>query len=211
MEIIVSDGKSTDQSIDIAKNNGAIVLSSEASRSKQIMDGAARASGEILLFLHADSELPTNWDILVRDTLMHDRCSLGYFRFGIKEEFWTKPIIEWGVDFRCRYFHLPFGDQGFFVRKKDFEAWDLPPVPILEDVFLVKCAQKHGQIVGLSATLFTSGRRWLKHGVIRTTIINASVMLCVKMGMDLTIIKQAYQQGKNPLWYYICPQKLKTH
>ncbi len=203
VEVIVSDAHSTDKTTTIATKHGALVLSSEASRAKQISHGATRASGEILLFLHADSVLPQNWDIHIRKAFMDEQYSLGYFRFGLKECFWTKPIIEWGVDFRCKHFQLPFGDQGLFVRKKDFEAWNLPTVPILEDVFLVKCAQKYGQIVGLSATLLTSGRRWIKHGFIRTTIINACVMLCAKMGMDLELIKQAYIKGQNPLWQYM--------
>ncbi len=201
-EILVVDGKSADNTLKIAAQHGAIALSSELGRAKQIMHAASQASGEILLFLHADSTLPAHWDMQIREVLEQQENSLGYFRFGIKENFWTKPIIEWGVNFRCKYFKLPFGDQGLFVRKKDFDLWNLPAVPILEDVFLVKCAQKHGQIIGLPCTLLTSGRRWFKHGVIRTTIMNISVLLCHKLGMDLEKIKQSYLKGKNPLWNY---------
>ncbi len=203
VEVIVCDGHSADNTMKIAAKHNVIALSTEANRSKQMIHAVSKSSGEYILFLHADSILPPQWDIHIRSVLLQEKNSLGYFHFGIKENFWTKAIIEWGTNFRCKYFKLPFGDQGLFVRKKDFEQWNLSAVPILEDVKLVQCAQKHGQIVGLSYTLLTSGRRWFKHGFIRTTIMNHSVLLCAKLGMDLEKIKQAYVKGQNPFWNYI--------
>ncbi len=202
-EVIVSDAHSHDKTCDIASFYSATCIQSAAGRSQQIQNAISKTTGNILLFLHADSSLPAKWDIKIRHILADKNCSLGYFTFGIKEYFWTRPIIEWGVKFRCKYFKLPFGDQGLFVRKSDFLKWDLQQVPILEDVFLVKCAQKYGKILPIDDKLLTSGRRWFKYGFIRTTVMNASVLFCSKLGMNLEDIKQAYWQGQNPIKFYI--------
>ncbi len=207
-QVIISDASNTSKTKEIANNYHTIYVKSAPGRSKQILSAKASATGDIILFLHADSTMPPLWDVKIRAALSNKENSLGYFRFGIKENFWTKRIIEWATNnIRCKIFKLPFGDQGLFVRKDDFLQWNLPEVPILEDVFLVKKAKKHGKLVEIPQTLYTSGRRWLKHGLIRTTIINWSVLTCAKFGMSLNNIKQDYMQGKNPVWNFIKKQK----
>ncbi len=198
-EIIVVDAHSNDNTIAVAETYGALALTSARGRFQQIQTGAQAAKGEILLFLHADSLLPQDWDRKVRNALAQKHHSLGYFRFGIMEKFWSRPLVEWGTRMRCACLQRPYGDQGLFVRKKDFLQWNLPNVPILEDVFLVKKAREQGRLVALPDTLYTSGRRWFKHGFLRTSLINHSVMLCAALGMDLHLIAKAYRQGQNPL------------
>ncbi len=208
VEFIISDASDNDKAAEIATKYGAIYIRSAKGRSKQILAASQIASGEILFFLHADSILPPLWDVKIRQTLNEKNINLGHFKFGIAEAFWTKPIIEWGVNaVRCKYFKLPFGDQGLFVKKSDFAQWNLPEVPILEDVFLVKKAKEHGSITALPDTLYTSGRRWLKHGIMRTTFVNWCVLLAAKWGMDLEKIKNSYEQGQNPLWRFLSSNK----
>ncbi len=204
IELIVSDAGSTDKTSEIAAYYNAKYLNCAKGRSAQILTASQKASGEILFFLHADSILPALWDVHIRNTLNNKDNSLGYFRFGIAEKFWTKNIIEWATNsIRCKYFKLPFGDQGLFVRTSDFKDWNLPQVPILEDVFLVKKAKKYGRLAEVKATLYTSGRRWFKHGFIRTTLMNWCVLLCAKLGMNLHDIKDAYTKGQNPIYHWL--------
>ncbi len=204
VEIIISDAESTDNTKKIANTHDAIYINADKGRAKQILAASQKASGEILLFLHADSKLPPLWDVHIREALNNPKHSLGFFRFGIMEHFWTKGIIEWATNnIRCKYFNLPFGDQGLFVRKSNFDNWNLPAVPILEDVYLVKKAKKHGSLIALPQVLYTSGRRWLKYGAIRTTFMNWCVLFCAKLGMDLDTISKAYKAGQNPLWLLI--------
>ncbi len=202
-EIIVVDGGSSDKTLEVASAYSAIALSTKAGRAKQLSAGAQNATGDILFFLHADSILPPSWDTMIRQAMADPANSLGYFRFALTEKFWAKYSIEWTTRLRCKLLKLPYGDQGLFVRTKDFKTWDLPVVPILEDVFLVKKARENGKLAPLSATLYTSGRRWFKHGYIRTSVINGSVMAAAKLGLDLETIKQAYWQGRNPLLIWV--------
>lgn len=203
IEIIVVDGKSSDHTCKIAQEFGVILCHSEAGRALQMHEGAKRARGEILFFLHADSRLPSLWDMQIRELMQNNKNSLGYFCFAIEENFWAKNIIVWGTNLRAKFLHLPYGDQGLFVRKKDFETWKMRIIPILEDISLVKKARQFGKISCTNTKLYTSGRRWIKYGIMRTICINQSVLLSASWGMDLQLLRNAYVQGKNPLIIFI--------
>lgn len=203
IEIIVVDGGSSDHTCKVAQEHGAIICNIPreiACRALQMDKGVRLASGAIILFLHADSLLPHLWDKQIREIMQNTQNSLGYFRFAIQESFFGKNVIAGGTNLRSRFLRLPYGDQGLFVRKKDFESWEMKITPILEDVFLVKKARQYGKICCTHTKLYTSGRRWLRHGIIRTTCINQSVLFAARLGMDLHALRDAYQQGENPLF-----------
>ncbi len=201
-EVILVDGGSLDQTVELAKKLEFQTVQSKKGRSAQVLTGAKQAKGEILLFLHADSILPKNWDLTVRKIMQNKKTSLGYFLFALTEDFFAKKLLVSLTNFRAKYFKLPYGDQGLFVRKVDFEIWNLPEVPILEDVFMVKKAREFGKIEGSDATLKTSGRRWLKHGVFKTTWLNHQIMLGAKLNLDLELLKEAYAKAQSPFWLH---------
>lgn len=206
IEVIVVDGASSDDTCKVAEEFGAIVWHTPKDmlgRASQIDIGSRMATGEILLLLHADSSLPPLWDKQVREVMQNKENTLGYFTFAIDEDFWGKNIITWGTNIRANFLRLPYGDQGLFVRAKDFETWEMEITPILEDVFLVKKARQYGKICCTHTKLYTSGRRWLKHGVIRTLLINQGVLFASYLGMDLCVLRDAYRQGKNPLFILV--------
>ncbi len=210
IEYIVADANSTDKTREIAQLYADKVIISEKGRAIQLQRAFEQASGEILLFLHADSLLPTSWDSSVRNILENEDCFLGYFDFALfsdfEQGFWGKikiNILEYFTNLRSHYLKLPYGDQALFVRKKDFSAWNLPIYPILEDVYLVKKAREHGKIQSTGKAIQTSFRRWQKHGFLKIICINQSVLICNALGMDLEKIKECYWQGKNPLLQYI--------
>ncbi len=210
IEYILVDGESTDETFEISKKYADIVLKSEKGRSNQMDFGAKHANGDIILFLHIDSILPPSFDSSIRNILADKALSLGYFDFAFKEEAdklkkkrFLSFLLCFCANFRSKHFKRPYGDQGLFVRRKDYFQWNLPTVPILEDVFLVKKALNKGKIKSAEKSLKTSNRRWIKYGFFKVSFINQSVLLAAKLGMDLEKIKDCYWQGKNPLFRYV--------
>ncbi len=199
-EAILVDGNSTDATASMAKNAGAMVFFSSPGRALQMNLGAEKATGDIVLFLHADSVLPKGWDVHVRTLLRCPKVYMGYFPFAVTGTFRGKALLEWGTNMRSKLCKLPYGDQGFFLRRSDFFALGgFAPVPILEDVYLVQAARKKGKLACAPCALVTSGRRWKQHGPIKTTMLNQAVLLAAWLGVDLTFIQQAYANGTNPL------------
>ncbi len=225
VEIIVVDGNSNDNTRAIARHFADKVIVSEKGRSLQMRKGFEEAKGDFLFFMHADSLLPASFDSAIRKTMEDESISLGYFDFAVYEEVKCRSksdnlprsyksenkslfdlkvtCLVKGTNLRTKYMKRPYGDQGLFVRRKDFEKWQLPPHPIMEDVFLVKKALEYGRIASTNLEIATSLRRWEKHGFFKVFWINQSVVFATYLGMDLEMIKQCYWQGKNPLWYYV--------
>ncbi len=199
-ETIVIDGGSDDGTRDRARQVGARVFRTPACRATQMNYGANQATGDILLFLHADSALPPAWDCHIRQVIKMPDTILGYFRFAINGSFAGKRWIETGTNIRSRFLKKPYGDQGLFLKKNTFTRLKgFPEVPILEDVLIVKEAKKMGHIRCASSVLLTSGRRWRKLGWFRTMYINQSVLLLARLGVDLDKLNHVYRNGKNPV------------
>jgi rSAM/selenodomain-associated transferase 2 len=177
-EIIVADGGSTDATIQIAQTVGAIVLPSPPGRATQQNHGAAQATGEIYLFLHADTRLPPNWADLIHQTLANPRTIAGAFELTIDSSHWGLRLVEWGVKVRSQYCQLPYGDQAIFLRAETFhQLGGFPDLPIMEDFQLVKQLQKLGAIALVPAAVTTAARRWEQRGILQTTLLNQVMIL----------------------------------
>jgi hypothetical protein len=172
-EIIVSDGGSTDRTEHIARSLGARIVSGPQGRASQQNRGAAAARGEVLLFLHADTQLPRNYVNHVFETLMARRTRLGAFRFATDIHTPAMRGIAYCTNLRAGWFNFPCGDQGLFLRKQDFDAvGGFPDVSIAEDLYLVHRMARKGHIALAPVAAVTSGSRWQHLGFIRTSIIN---------------------------------------
>lgn len=199
IECLVVDGGSRDDTAAVARRARAAVVASAPGRAAQMNAGAALATGDILLFLHADSELPDEWDRHVRQAMRDPRTSLGYFRFKIRENLPGRRWLERGTNLRARLRGRPYGDQGLFVRKDTFaRLGGFPDVPILEDLLFVEMAKKLGRLQQIAQPLITSGRRWAQYGMVRTTLLNQIILAAAAMGADPHALKAAYAKGKIP-------------
>ncbi len=196
IEIIVVDGGSQDQTLAIANASGVKVIQSPIGRADQMNAGAAKATGDILLFLHADTQLPKGFDTTIRYTLSQPNVIAGAFQLTIDAPFWKLRLIEWGVNARSRYLQMPYGDQAIFLKTTIFQALEgFPILPIMEDFELVRQLKRQGRIAIAPTAVITSGRRWQKLGAVRTTLINQCVILAYLFGVSPDRIAHWYRSG----------------
>ncbi len=184
IEIIIADGGSQDQTIAIAQAAGAAIIHSSPGRATQLNTGAQNATGDIYLFLHADTQLPQNWQSLIIQTLQNPQNIAGAFELAIASDRPGIHLVEWGVQVRSRLFQLPYGDQAIFLRAETFQQLGgFPDLRIMEDFQFVKRLQSLGHIAIVPAKVSTSGRRWETLGVLKTTLLNQVMILGFYLGI----------------------------
>ncbi|MBD2307184.1 TIGR04283 family arsenosugar biosynthesis glycosyltransferase [Chroococcidiopsis sp. FACHB-1243] len=194
VEVIVADGGSQDDTVAISSAWGAKVLSVPKGRAKQMNLGAAVATGEILLFLHADTRLPLGFDAMARAALVKPHAIAGAFCLQIDSPLSSLRLIEWGVKARSRLLQMPYGDQAIFLRSSVFhQLGNFPDLPMMEDFELVRRLKRDGRIVILPAPVLTSPRRWLKQGVCQTTLKNQIAVISYLLGVSPKKIAAWYQ------------------
>jgi rSAM/selenodomain-associated transferase 2 len=195
VEVIVVDGGSSDSTRRLAEEGGARVISTSRGRAVQMNTGAAGAQGEIFLFLHGDSQAPVRFDGLIRHALLDPDRAAGAFQLQIAGEGRGLRIIEKMANWRSRWFQLPYGDQGIFIRAELFRKMGgFPELPIMEDFIFIQRLQRQGRIVTLSASVLTSGRRWESLGIWRTTWRNQMMLAGYYGGISLGCLSRWYRR-----------------
>ena len=194
IEIIVVDGGSNDGTIELVKSLGITLLTGLPGRSFQMNCGAKAATGNILLFLHGDTFLPLNFDQLLQEILAKPKIIAGAFELGIRGKNKNLRIVEKIVNWRSRYLQMPYGDQGIFLFAQIFqEIGGFPEIPIMEDFELMRQLRKRGKIGIVSVPVLTSGRRWQKLGIFKTTIINQVIIIAYLLGISPHILVKLYR------------------
>ena len=193
VEVIVVDGGSSDKTVYEAKSAGAQIIKSQPPRSSQMNKGAEEAKGEILLFLHADTILPSGYELTVRGTLDYPEICAGAFRFKLDEESPSLSRIEKLANFRSEILKMPYGDQGIFLKKSLFdEVGGFPEMPIMEDFEFVRRVRKYGDIFTAPFPAITSARRWKERGVLKTTLINQLMIVGYYLGISPEKLRKWY-------------------
>jgi rSAM/selenodomain-associated transferase 2 len=192
-EVIVVDADSADATRDIAAPLADHVLTSERGRAAQMNAGATVASGDALLFLHADSIVPVNGDELIIHALSNSTLQWGRFDINIAGRHGMLPVIAWFMNHRSRLTGIATGDQGIFLTRQAFNAvGGLPVQPLMEDVAICAHLLKVSRPIYLDARITTSGRRWEKHGVWRTIFLMWRLRLNYFMGADPARLHRTY-------------------
>ena len=182
-ELIVVDGGSTDASVCIAEKYGKVVVS-ERGRAKQLNAGAAAATGDILIFLHADVWLESGALAAVVPALSSGYVG-GGFRQKIEGRGFLYRLIEIGGNIRGRYLKVFYGDSGIFLARADFEKiGGFPNVPILEEMGFSKGLRRLGKTTLLTPYIHISARRWKASGIVRTTLNNRLITLLYFLGVS---------------------------
>ena len=191
--IVVVDGASTDKSAGIARQFFHTETISVPNRGRQLNHGARCLLTDVLLFLHADSELPRGFDFHVRRVLSDPEVLGGCFRLEFDASHPFLRFYSWFTQFSGRFFH--YGDQGFFIRRDAFcEMGGFSPLPFLEDVDFLHRLKRHGKFVVLPTSVRTSARRFLKRGVVRQQLANILLVALFELGVSAGRLAKFYQQ-----------------
>jgi rSAM/selenodomain-associated transferase 2 len=180
-EVIVADGGSSDGTVALAAAQADEVLAAPRGRARQMNAGAARARGEVLLFLHADTRLPRDAAAQLQQALA---AGAHWGRFDLRIETdaaarragrWMFPLVGTLINLRSRLSGIATGDQAIFVRTSLFQQLGgYADQPLMEDIELcrrLKALPAAGAPACLRTRVATSGRRWQQHGVWRTIVL----------------------------------------
>ncbi len=196
-EVIVADGGSTDATVAIARELGVQVVSSVRGRAHQMNAGADAASGNLLLFVHADTQLPRDAIDCVRRALAFPEVALGAFELRIDGPGARYRWLELTANARSRRLGVPYGDQVFFLRRDVFDTLGgYAEWPILEDYDLVRRAQDRGTLYISPSRVRTSARRWEREGIIRLTCRNIVTFFAFPLGVSPARIARWYGRGE---------------
>lgn len=192
-EIVVSDGGSRDRTRDIASRHGITWAQGEPGRGTQLNRGAAAATGEVLLFVHADTRLPADARRLIEAAIDGGAAGGGFEVRFVGEA----PLMKIGsrlVNLRTRWTRLPLGDQAQFVRREAFgQLGGFNDWPILEDLDFMRRLKRVGRVAILPSPVETSDRRFAQRGILRTLGVNYSIWTLYALGVHPRKLARLYR------------------
>ncbi|HLA75069.1 MAG TPA: TIGR04283 family arsenosugar biosynthesis glycosyltransferase [Gammaproteobacteria bacterium] len=192
-EVIVADGDSQDGTPELARPWADHVLRTGRGRAEQMNAGARAASGEILLFLHADSLLPTHADQLISEGLQQTHTEWGRFDVRLSGRHPLLRVVEQLMNWRSRLTSIATGDQAIFVSRAWFnKVGGFPSIPLMEDIALSRALKRLGPPLCLRARVITSSRRWEQHGIMRTILLMWRLRLAYALGADPQQLHRQY-------------------
>ena len=190
-QLIVVDGGSSDGTARLAAPLADLVLAAPAGRARQMNAGAAAANGEALLFLHADTALPDNAPTLVARALREH--AWGRFDVHIDGRPSGLRMVAFFMNLRSRLTGIATGDQALFVRRAAFRGF--PEIALMEDIAFSKAMKRVSPPACLRERVSTSGRRWERHGVLRTVLLMWRLRLAYFLGASPEQLARRYAGG----------------
>jgi rSAM/selenodomain-associated transferase 2 len=196
-EIIVVDGGSSDKTPDLARRAADRVVSAPRGRASQMNAGAALARGQVLVFLHADTRLPEGAGARILQGLAASGRAWGRFDVRIEGASVFLPVIAFFMNLRSRATGIATGDQAIFVRREAFErAGGFPPLELMEDIALSRSLKRVSRPLCLAEKAVTSGRRWERHGVLRTVFLMGWLRLAFFLGAAPASLARFYDSER---------------
>jgi len=192
-DLVVSDGRSSDHTAAYAEQSGANVVVGERGRGQQLRRGAEIATGDWLLFLHADTVLEYGWINEARQFVVKNGEKAAAFRFALDDLSSWARMIEKGVALRCRLLALPYGDQGLLISRALYDTiGGYKPIPLFEDVDIIRRLGRR-RLVILNSTAMTSSVRYQRGGFLRQPLKNLMLLLFYYKGVSLEKLAQFYK------------------
>ena len=195
-ELIVVDGGSRDRSVALAEPLADRVVVGPKGRAAQMKAGAQQASGDILWFLHADSQPSLDAARLIRAALAKSECCWGRFDVRLSGHQPLLRVVEWLMNARSRLTGIATGDQGIFVRRSLFEQiGGYPSIALMEDIALSRLLKRRGRPACLRQRVLTSSRRWERDGIPRTILLMWRLRLAYFLGADPDKLARIYYRS----------------
>lgn len=192
---IVVDGGSSDDTAARATGNAERVIVAARGRASQMNAGAAAASGDVLLFLHADTRLPEDADRLVAAAL--ERRLWGRFDVRIEGGGAWAELVAWFMNRRSRLTGIATGDQAMFTRRETFEQLGgFAPIPLMEDIQMSRRLKALGRPACIATPVVTSGRRWARNGPWRTIWLMWRLRAAYFLGADPVQLAARYRDAR---------------
>ena len=197
-EIIIVDGGSIDNTQNIATPLADKVIISPKGRANQMNKGARQATGEILLFLHADTYLPENALLLIQEKIS-GTAQWGRFDIQLNGMHFMYKVIAQMMNWRSRITGIATGDQVIFVTRKTLKiAGYYPEINLMEDIALCKVLKKISPPICLKERVISSGRRWEYNGIYKTILLMWIIRLRYFFGADPQQLAFLYAKGTLP-------------
>ena len=182
-EIIVADGGSSDTTCHVARAADRLVTGPPG-RAAQMNRGAGHATGDVLLFLHADCALEAGALPAAEEALRRRGVVAGCFRMTVTATAPVYRLIDASATARVRLTGLVYGDQGLFVRREVFKrVGGFPPLRLMEDIYVSRALRRLGRVVVAPRRIFVSPRRWQRQGVVRQTLRNWALTALAAAGV----------------------------
>ncbi len=192
-ETIVVDGGSRDDTVEQVRRAGHHAIDGPRGRARQMNAGAALATGDVLLFLHADTRLPADADALIARGL-HGGALWGRFDVRIEGRSALLPTVAALMNLRSRATGIATGDQAIFVRRELFQRLGgFADQPLMEDIELSRRLRALGRPACLRPPVYTSGRRWDTHGAWRTVFLMWRLRWLYWRGVAPEVLARAYR------------------
>lgn len=199
-ELIISDGGSSDHTLEIAQSFGAICCTGPPGRGGQLHRGSMAARAPWLLFLHADTQLSPGWPLIVAQHARHHPQDAAAFRLAFRATGMAPRLVAAWANLRSGLFDLPYGDQGLLIPRALYDQiGGYRDQPLMEDVDIA--GRLHGRLRHLDCTAHTSPTRYIEAGWLRQGTANILRLIRYKCGTDPTVLAQEYHaprpEGKN--------------
>ena len=193
-DLLVVDGVSIDNTIEIATSYGARIINTSPNRGNQLALGALAVKGDWLLFIHADTQLEEGWIKTVNDFIKNPKNSnnVAYFHLAFNDQKQAARRLEKITEWRCRFLKMPYGDQGLLIKRSLYNSvGGYQPLALMEDVDLIRRLKSH-KLIPLPATAITSANRYSQKGYLIRSARNLLCLTLYYLGIPIKLIHRIY-------------------